>query len=229
MALNVIGAGLGRTGTMSMKLALEQLELGPCFHMTELLADVERRLPHWLAVAEQRPDWDAVFAGFGATVDYPACSHWRELAAHYPEAKVLLTVRDPEAWFESVNETIFSRPMRARVLGTPLEKIFDHSVWHEFGERIEDRAFMTAAFERHVAEVERSIPKERLLVYEVGEGWAPLCEFLGVAVPDTPFPHANTREEMRAMIAELEAAAEDGSSVDAMGRQALDHLSGAGR
>lgn len=224
MTLKIIGAGLGRTGTMSMKLALEQLGFGPCYHMTELLGDMQR-LPAWLRVADGEPDWDAIFAGFAATVDFPACSHWRELAAHYPDAKVLLTVRDPDSWFDSVNQTIFSAPMRARVIGSPLEKLFDHSVWHEFGDRIEDRDFMTAAFQRHVADVERAIPAERLLVYEIGQGWGPLCAFLGVPVPDEPFPHTNSRDEMLQMIAELENLPPGEWQPGDVGRRIRDRLS----
>ncbi len=224
MALRIIGAGFGRTGTMSLKLALERLGFGPCFHMTELLGD-PCRVPEWLRAARGDPDWEAVFEGFAATVDYPACSYWRQLAEHYPDARVLLTVRDPEAWFESVQATIFSGPMRERVVGTPLEKLFDTAVWHEFGDRIDDRDFMTAAFERHVAEVERAVPEERLLVYEVGAGWLPLCEFLGVAVPEEPFPHANSREEMQRMMAELDGLTGRAPSLDEIGRWIGERLS----
>src|SRR5205085_6684689 len=103
MGLQVIGAGLGRTGTMSLKLALEHLGFGPCYHMAEVLVQARRNLPLWLDVIHGKPDWDEVFAGFGASADYPACTYWRELAARYPEAKVILTLRDADDWFDSVN------------------------------------------------------------------------------------------------------------------------------
>jgi hypothetical protein len=200
MALRIIGAGLGRTGTMSMKLAIELLGVGRCYHMAELIADLSR-LPEWLRTLDGTPDWEAVFAGFTATVDYPGCTYWRELAELYPDAKVLLTVRDPDDWFDSTQATIFSPPMRARIAGSPMAAFFQEAVFRDFGDRIDDRAFMTAAFERHNAAVRSSVPPERLLVYEVGEGWPRLCEFLGVPVPSAPFPRVNSREEMRRMMA----------------------------
>jgi hypothetical protein len=206
VTLQIIGAGLGRTGTMSMKLALEQLGFGPCFHMVELFMNIDR-LPGWERAADGDPDWDAVFDGYAATVDYPACSYWRELADHYPDAKVLLTVRDPDAWFESTQATIFSLPMRSRLSGSPLSGFFDKAVWRDFRDHIDDRTFMTGHFRRHRAAVESTIPKDRLLVYDVSQGWEPLCEFLDVPMPATPLPHANSRDELKELIA---ASAKDG-------------------
>src|SRR6185295_11480465 len=166
MALRIIGAGLGRTGTMSMKLALEQLGLGRCYHMAELIADLSR-LPLWLRAADRAADWEAVFAGFTATVDYPGCTYWRELAAFYPDAKVLLTLRDPDDWFDSTQATIFSPAMRARIAASPMQGFFEKAVLRDFGSKIDDRAFMTDAFNRHNDAVRSAIPSERLLVYEV--------------------------------------------------------------
>lgn len=224
MALRVIGAGLGRTGTMSMKLALEQLGVGRCYHMAELIADLSR-LPLWLRAADGAPDWESVFAGYSATVDYPGCTYWRELAAFYPDAKVLLTVRDPDDWFESTQATIFSPPMRTRMAGSPMEGFFQKAVLRDFGDRLDDRSFMTEAFERHNEAVRRAIPPERLLIYEVGEGWPRLCAFLGIPVPATPFPRVNTREEMQRMM-EAAAAMPAGGSVEAMGEMARRRLEG---
>jgi hypothetical protein len=224
MALRIIGAGLGRTGTMSMKLALEQLGLGRCYHMAELIADFSR-LPLWLAAADGVPDWEAAFAGFTATVDYPGCTYWRELAAFYPDAKVLLTVRDPNDWFESTQATIFSSPMLARIAGSPMEGFFQKAVLRDFGDRIDDRAFMTAAFERHNAAVRSSVPPERLLVCEVGEGWPRLCQFLGVPVPAAPFPRVNSREEMQRMMAGA-GASPGAATVEDMGAMARRRLEG---
>ena len=101
MTLKVIGAGLGRTATFSLKFALEHLGFGPCYHMSEVFAGARRNIGLWLDVVAGRPDWDALFEGFQSTTDYPACSYWRELADHYPDAKVILTVRDPDSWFDS--------------------------------------------------------------------------------------------------------------------------------
>jgi len=200
MALHVIGAGLGRTGTLSLKLALEQLGLGPCFHMAELLID-PKRVPLWLAAADGKPDWDAVFAGYSSTTDYPACLYWRELTAAYPAAKVVLTRRDKDKWFESTQATIFSEAMSARIRGTPVEPFFAKTIWRDLGAHLHDRDFMTSYFEKHNAAVEGGVAKKRLLVYDVAQGWAPLCEFLGVAAPDSPFPNVNSREEMQGRMA----------------------------
>ena len=197
MTLQVIGVGLGRTGTMSLKLALERLGLGPCYHMAELMMNPERT-PLWIAAADGKPDWEAVFAGYSSTTDYPACIYWRELAAAYPKAKLILTKRDKDKWFESTQATIFSEAMTARIVGSPVEPFFHKTVWRDFGKRIHDRAFMTAYFEEHNATVEAEVAKKRLLVYDVAQGWEPLCRFLGVAVPAAPFPKVNSREDMQA-------------------------------
>ena len=207
-----------------MKLALEQLGLGRCYHMAELIADLSR-LPQWLQAADGVPDWETVFAGFTASVDYPGCTYWRELAAFYPAAKVLLTVRDADDWFDSTQATIFSPPMRARMAGSPMEGFFQKVVTRDFGDRIDDRAFMTEAFERHNAAVRSAVPPERLLVYEVGEGWPRLCEFLGVPMPTAPFPRVNSREEMQRMMAGA-GALPGAATVEDMGAMARRRLEG---
>jgi hypothetical protein len=201
MALRLIGAGFGRTGTLSLKVALEQLGFGPCYHMTEVLLAPES-MALWVRAAEGKPDWETIFKGFTSTVDFPGCTFWRELSQFYPAAKVLLSVRDPEKWFESTQATIFSEHAIGMLSGIPPMKEFMSNVtWSHFGDHIHDKDFMMAAFKRHNAEVERTIPKDRLLVYEASEGWAPLCKFLDVPVPDAPFPRINSREEMAALIA----------------------------
>jgi len=200
MPLKVIGVGLGRTGTMSLKLALEQIGFASCYHMAELLMNTAR-VPLWVAAADGKPDWEAVFEGYSATTDYPGCIWWRELASAYPKAKVILTLRDPEKWFESTQATIFSEAMSARVKDSPVAPLFEKTMWKQFGDRIHDRAFMIEHFERHNAAVKAAIPKNRLLVYEVSEGWEPLCEFLAVDVPNAPFPKVNSREELQARMA----------------------------
>ncbi len=208
MTLKVIGAGYPRTGTSSLKLALEQLGFGRCHHMREVIMDPPgARL--WIEAADGHPDWDRIFEGYQSCTDAPACSFWRELADVYPDAKVLLSVRDPGDWFESTQSTVFSEQMLHRGAGTPLgeffAEFFNKVVTREFGEHIHDRDFMLAQFERRKQEVIAAIPAPRLLVYDVREGWEPLCAWLGVEVPDGPFPRTNTREEMmqlRATIAE---------------------------
>jgi hypothetical protein len=204
MALDVVGVGLGRTGTQSLKVALEILGLKPCYHMVEVWAN-PASIDDWLQAANGRPSWDKIFDGYRATVDYPGCHFWRELTSAYPKAKVLLTVRDPGDWFESTQATIFSPQMRARVGESPAAEFLHKTVWDDFGAGIDDREHMIAAFERHTAEVKRAIPRNRLLVLDVKEGWKPLCDFLGVPVPSKPFPRLNSRDELGAALAATRA------------------------
>ena len=201
MPLQVIGAGLGRTGTLSLKVALEQIGFGPCYHMAEVMMHPECTAL-WLRAQDGHPDWAAIFNGYTATVDFPGCTFWRELSAFYPQAKVVLSVRDPDKWFESTQSTIFSPAMIQMLSGTPMKEFIEKSVFKAFGERIHDREFMVAAFKQHNTDVQRAIPADRLLVHEAAQGWEPLCTFLGVPVPATPFPRINDREEMAAMMSE---------------------------
>jgi len=199
MALKVVGTGLGRTGTLSMKHALEQLGFGPCHHMVEVFAHPES-VPLWIAAAQGKPDWDSIFKDYSAMVDYPGCKYWRELVAYYPDAKVLLTIRDADSWFESTQATIFAPGSLAVMPQGPLKPFFE-SIISAFDGHLHDRAYMTDYFRRHTEEVIRTVPKDRLLVYQVGEGWDRLCAFLGVPVPATPYPSENSREEFRARAA----------------------------
>jgi len=199
MALKVVGTGLGRTGTMSMKLALEQLGFGPCHHMVEVFMHPDS-VPLWIAAGHGKPEWDKIFADYGSVVDYPGAAYWRELTAHYPDAKVLHTVRDPVSWFESTQATIFAPGSMSDSAPPHLQKFFSFVV-RELGDKRHDREFMIDYFQRHTAEVVAAIPKDRLLVYESGQGWEPLCQFLGVPVPDTPFPRENSREQFQARVA----------------------------
>lgn len=225
MALKIIGAGLGRTGTLSLKFALERLSFGPCHHMAEVWVNFADQVPKWLDVVNGKPDWDAVFDGYVSAVDYPACTYWRELAALYPDAKIILSVRNPESWFSSVNTTIFSEAMLGRLAQGPLKAFFDGAVIADFGDRIGDRDFMIDYFERRTRDIIAEVPPERLLVFEAKEGWAPLCNFLGVPVPDVPFPRVNSREEMleRMVGAETQQAGPP-PGIDAMMTAARAHL-----
>lgn len=195
MALKVIGSGLGRTGTMSTKLALEQIGFGPCHHMIEVFAHPES-VPLWVDAGNGKPDWDAIFAGYQSMVDHPGCAYWRELMAFYPDAKVLHTVRDPVKWFESTQATIFA-PGRPPPPEGPM-RTFMAQVLGWYGGDIHDRDFMLDFFERHTAAVVAGVPKDRLLVFEVSQGWEPLCDFLGVPAPDTPYPRENSTADFQA-------------------------------
>jgi len=196
MALKVIGAGLGRTATFSLKFALEHIGLGPCYHMSEVFAGARRNVPLWLDVVRGEPDWNAIFEGYQSTTDYPACTYWRELAEYYPEAKVILSVRDADSWFESVSETIFSEQMQGALKSTPTGAMMQGVIFDAFGEHVNDRTFMTNWFNRRNREVIDALPPERLLVFSAKEGWGPLCDFLGVSVPNGPFPRVNSRDEL---------------------------------
>ena len=208
MALRVIGSGLGRTGTLSLKLALEELGFGPCHHMREVLGHPES-VPLWNDAFEGRPNWEAMFAGYHSTIDIPGCWFWRELSEYYPYAKVLHSVRDPDTWFESTQKSIYAPDSLGLNPTPPFDRFFAHTK-RPFEGGIHDRAFMTDYFRRHSVEVERTIPSHRLLVYEVSQGWGPLCAFLGVPVPQTPFPLTNTREEFAARTAARNAARTSG-------------------
>jgi len=211
MTLSVVGAGLGRTGTASLKIALEQLLGGRCYHMSEAFGNPANP-PLWLDAAKGRPNWDKIFTGYVACVDYPACNFWRELAAYYPKAKVLLSVRDADKWFESTRETILSDAVRKLEEQMPDKKFFDELVNRDFVGHFGDRAFITSYFKRHTDEVKRAIPKERLLVYEVGQGWEPLCKFVGVPVPKNPFPNVNSREDFAHVLDGMRQAIAAGGS-----------------
>jgi hypothetical protein len=224
MSLKVIGAGLGRTATFSLKFALEHLGFGPCYHMAEVFAGARRNVPLWLDVVRGKPDWNAVFAGFQSTTDYPACTYWRELAAFYPKAKVILTVRDADSWFESVTETIFSPKMQGSLAGSPVGAMMQGVIFDAFGGRVNDRAFMTDWFVRRNQSVVDALPRDRLLVFSPKEGWNPLCAFLGVPVPEAPFPRVNSRDELNQATSERRGPTPDPETAEKYARAYIDGL-----
>jgi hypothetical protein len=207
MPLSVIGAGLPRTGTMSLKLALERLGLGPCHHMSEVFLHPER-VEAFVRVAEGEPDWEAAYQGYASGVDAPTCFFWHELSEAYPTAKIVLTVRDPDAWFDSTQATVLSPTLERTARQRPpfiaefMEKVIAR-VSPLDRENQHDREFMVATFKAHNAQVQATAVKDRLLVYEVAQGWDPLCRFLGVPVPNEPFPRVNRREDMAGLVAAL--------------------------
>ena len=200
MALFVIGAGFGRTGTESMKLALETLGMGPCHHMKEVLRDPDQ-VTLWRSVAQGKiPDWEQIFTSYNSAVDWPAAYYWRELSEYYPDAKLLLTVRDAESWYASIERTIF-KVLKASTdpasIGLRLvaEGVFDG--------RLDDRAHAIAVYEKNNAEVQAAFSQDRLLTYNLGDGWEPLCRFLDKPVPDTPYPISNSSDEFNSMMSTM--------------------------
>jgi len=201
MTLKVIGAGFGRTGTKTLKEVLEQLGFGPCYHMYEVL-ERPGHITAWHEAADGAPpDWDDLFEGFNSGVDWPLCNFWRELATHYPEAKFILSARDPDAWFKSISKTIFETFRTHPAEGEKfyaLRQMTRALIYRNvFDERIDDRDHVLEVYKRHNEEVKAGLPADRLLVYNPSEGWEPLCAFLSVAVPGEPFPHANTTQNFR--------------------------------
>jgi len=213
MPLEIIGAGFGRTSTMSTYTALNQLGF-PSYHMMELLENPANKshMDFWRQVANSpegaQHDWEQVFGGYRATVDNPGCCVWRELAAAYPQAKVLLTLhpRGAEAWYQSTIDTIyFTEAMwQFKVLAfatPPARKLADMSrklVWQRsLHGTIGDREKAIARYHQHIDEVRSAIPAERLLIFSADMGWEPLCRFLDVPVPDTPFPNVNDKESFQ--------------------------------
>jgi len=198
MTLHVIGAGVGRTGTYSLKLALNQLGLGPCHHMEEVLLKMPVQVPLWMDAVNGQPDWDAIYDGYESAVDWPTAGFFRELSAAYPSAKFILTHRSPENWTDSFSATIYK--LMASKDQTPPEM----HAWLDMATGVIDktgfpagldRADLMRAFAAHNDAVKAAVPARQLLVYQVKEGWGPLCDFLGVPVPDAPFPRTNDRAE----------------------------------
>jgi hypothetical protein len=202
MALRIVGAGVGRTGTASLKQALEQLLDGPCFHMAELFEHPELTPTVHAAARGEDIDWASFPPGYVATVDWPACAFWRQLADASPGAPVLLSSRESsEKWWESYSQTI----LRAMTAPVPPEDtdwmarraLMSDLMPNTFSPDWKTREGAIAGYERHNAAVREAIPAERLIDWRPGDGWEPICEKLGVAVPDEPFPHTNTTQQFR--------------------------------
>ncbi len=197
MSIKVIGAGFGRTGTDSMREALTILGFGPCHHMKAVMADEENK-QLWRAVSRgETPDWDHIFAGYHSCVDWPSAHYWRDLIEHYPDAKVILTNRSPESWWNSFESTILKgieRSTDPESLGLALvaNQVFEGSP-HD-----KDKAM--AIFKANVKSVIETVPADRLLVHNLGDGWDPLCAHLGVGVPDQDYPGLNSSAQFKELL-----------------------------
>ncbi|MBV9164003.1 MAG: sulfotransferase family protein [Pseudonocardiales bacterium] len=220
--LEVIGSGMGRTGTFSLKTALEILGFGPCYHMFDIIEEPQR-IEQWspLVRGEGSVDFGEVFDGYRATVDWPGCYYWRAILRRFPAAKVVLTTRNPDTWYRSMVELVHVAERTgyelAAVLGSRrtsaaqtwqhmqrLDRFITELIWDgAFDGRFGDPEHAKAVFERHNESVCRSAPAGQLLIFTVTDGWGPLCEFLGVDIPDTPFPRLNDVESYRAKVHEI--------------------------
>jgi hypothetical protein len=201
MALQVISSGFGRTGTKSLKAALERLGFGPCHHMHEIVEN-PGQVRHWQTLAAGgEVDWNVVFEGYNSQVDWPGAHVWRELSGAFADAKVVHTVRPEDKWWASFEKTIGKLMARYEELPLPPHIVDILRVWNQlvgigtFGGVLDDRDTGIAAFRRRTQEVREALPADRLLVFDVAEGWEPLCGFLNVPVPEEPFPHHNLRAD----------------------------------
>ena len=220
MTLKVIGAGMARTGTSSLKAALEELGFGPCYQMRELLSHPEQ-VTFWSQASWVKAiDWDELFQDYQATVDFPSYRYYYQLLQYYPDAKVILTVRDPQAWYESALNTIYQvvEPQTGqkflKTLKRPdsprtryLERVWslvEKELWQsDFQGKFADKQYAIEVFNQHVEEVKQNVPSTRLLVYQITEGWEPLCRFLDVPVPNQPFPRLNERATFKQRVRRL--------------------------
>lgn len=198
MTLKVIGAGVGRTGTYSLKLAINKLGFGPCHHMEEVLHNMATQVPLWSEATSGQADWSGIFDGYRSAVDWPTACFFRELLKEFPAAKFVLTVRDSERWAESFSATIYE------LVGNKDQAPEEMKAWLNMASDVIaktgfplglDRNELARAFEAHNQAVTEAVPSDRLLIFDVRKGWGPLCDFLEVPVPDGEFPRTNHREE----------------------------------
>ncbi len=202
--MQIIGASFGRTGTTSMRIALNHLGFGPCYHMFEVFLHPSH-IAQWQAAADgETVDWRKFLADYPSGIDYPLSAFYKEILEAFPEAKVILNLRDPESWWQSTRETIYGQILIPDWMNSlfffhrHLKKMIEDAVWNRlFHGRFLDKDYAIQVFNDHVEEVKGSISSDKLLIFNVKEGWQPLCEFLDVPVPDRPFPHANHRSLIR--------------------------------
>lgn len=198
MALRVIGVGVGRTGTYSLKLAINQIGMGVCHHMEEVLHNMPKQIPLWSAAAAGKPDWRQIYDGYESAVDWPTACFFRELVGEFPTAKFVLTQRNPKKWADSFGATIYEllagKDHAPREMHAWLEMAGNVIAKTGFPPGL-DRDALAQAFIAHNEAVKEAIPASQLLVFEVKEGWGPLCNFLDMPAPSGEFPRTNHREE----------------------------------
>ena len=200
MALQIVGAGVGRTGTHSLKIALEQLLGGTCHHMMEIFNRPDQVAGFTAAIDGEPVDWSALLSDFTAMVDFPGSLFWREIAAANPDAPILLSTRDAKGWYKSASNTIFLAFDHMPPELAPWMAAVRRGLHDRFSDEFDNEDVMIAAYERHNAEVRAEVPAERLIDWTPSDGWGPICTGLNLPVPDEPFPVTNTTKEFREMI-----------------------------
>ena len=208
MVLKVLGAGFGRTGTLSLKYALEELGFGPCHHMMEVMRDPKQNEWFYRISQGDRVEWGEVFADYSSAVDWPSASYYAELMEVFPDAKVILSVRDSDSWYKSVKDTIFNVvpniPHWVQAIFPRSKKIailIEEIVWQGvFNGRFNDRQYAIDVYEKNTEAVMASVPSDRLLIHSAKEGWEPICKFLEVPVPETEYPWVNDSKSQRRRI-----------------------------
>jgi hypothetical protein len=206
MGLEVIGAGFGRTGTESMKLALEHLGLGPCHHMHEVIGN-KKQVEWWrAATGGDIGNWDEVFEGYRSAMDWPSAFYWRQLSEHYLSAKIILTLRSADSWYKSFSKTILPVLTEAASPSGVGPGLIGQRL---FGGRGHDRGHAIRIYEENTASVQAAFPPDRLLTYHIGDGWVPLCEFLGCPVPQVDFPRSDTTGDVIRAVAEQRSRTTD--------------------
>lgn len=198
MGIDIIGVGVGRTGTYSLKLAINELGFGPCYHMEEVLKNMDVQVSLWSEALKGNANWNAIYDGFNSAVDWPTAGFYRELIKEYPKAKFILTERSPESWADSFGSTIY-KLVKGRDKGPEqmrdwLDMVDEVLTKTGFPDGL-DRDGLMQGFIAHNKAVRETIPEDQLLIFQVKEGWEPLCKFLNKPVPDMPFPRSNNREE----------------------------------
>lgn len=200
MALQIVGAGVGRTGTHSLKIALEQLLGGTCHHMMEIFGRPDQAAGFTAAIDGEPVDWSALLSDFTAMVDFPGSLFWREIAAANPDAPILLSTRDAKGWYKSASNTIFLAFDHMPPELAPWMAAVRRGLHDRFSDEFDNEDAMIAAYERHNAEVRAEVPADRLIDWTPSDGWGPICAGLNLPVPDEPFPVTNTTKEFREMI-----------------------------
>jgi hypothetical protein len=208
--MKIIGAGFGRTGTLSLKKALELAGFGPCYHMEDMIR-YPKHMDIWRSAAQGKPvKWDEIFTGYNSTLDFPSSLYYRELLAAYPDAKVILTVREPERWYQSMYDTAYTMmqlntPAWFKKYVPPYKRfadLIDVLIWDGlFSGRFAEREHAIQIYNQHIEQVKQNVSAEKLLIFSVKDGWKPLSDFLGFPVPeDVPFPYVNDHETVRRQI-----------------------------